>query len=161
MHILCELAHHWSKARWGLVKIEGEFHNRTTTPECSEDWTAVPSMEKTESELCVCTQCASTLHTHIWRTAQLSGKTHAQKLKHLHYFRKLKTFFLQTSSIRTTTFTAKPTTPTLGSLSDSPTGVTQNVNCAYVLSLPNPKPADITHNSFPETNRILYFTENC
>ena len=37
----------------GLVKIEGKFHDRTT-PECSEDRTAVPSVVKTESELYVC-----------------------------------------------------------------------------------------------------------
>ena len=36
----------------GVVKIEGEFYVWTTTPECSEDRTAVPSMVKTESELC-------------------------------------------------------------------------------------------------------------
>ena len=52
-------------ARWVLVKIEGEFHNRTTTAECSEDQTAVPSMVKTESELCVHFQlCVHTPHTH-------------------------------------------------------------------------------------------------
>ena len=40
-----------------------------------------------------------------------------------------------------------------GVLSDTPTEcVTQNVNCAYVPSLPNPTPADITHTSPPETN---------
>ena len=31
----------------------GEFYEWTTTPECSEDRTAVPSTVKTESELCV------------------------------------------------------------------------------------------------------------
>ena len=48
----------------GVVKIESEFYEWTTTPECSEDRTAVPSMVKTESELCVCTR-VSTLHTQI------------------------------------------------------------------------------------------------
>ena len=55
------------KSRWGLVKIEGEFHNRTTTPECSEDGTAsVPSMVKTESDsfVCMCTQRVSMLALH-------------------------------------------------------------------------------------------------
>jgi len=51
-----ELVHTSQKPRWvGLVKIEVTFYNRTTTPECSEDRTAVPSVVKTESELCVCT----------------------------------------------------------------------------------------------------------
>ena len=31
----------------------GKFYNRTITPECSEDRTAVLSMVKTQSELCV------------------------------------------------------------------------------------------------------------
>ena len=35
------------------MKIEGKFHDRTT-PECSEDRTAVPSMVKTESQLYIC-----------------------------------------------------------------------------------------------------------
>ena len=46
------------------MKIEGEFYDRTATPECSEDRTAVLSVVKMESELCVCTHCVSTLHTH-------------------------------------------------------------------------------------------------
>ena len=52
-------------ARWVLVKIEGEFHNRTTTVECNEDRTAVPSMVKMENELCVhAPMCVHTPHTH-------------------------------------------------------------------------------------------------
>ena len=43
---LCQLA----KAKMGGG---GEFYKRTTTPECSEDGTAVPSLVKTESDLCV------------------------------------------------------------------------------------------------------------
>ena len=56
-------------ARLVLVKIEGEFYNRTTTAECSEDRTAVPSMVKTESELYV-HQCVSILHTHTTERLQ-------------------------------------------------------------------------------------------
>ena len=33
------------------MKIEGKFPDKTTTPECSEDRTAVPSVVKMESEL--------------------------------------------------------------------------------------------------------------
>ena len=43
---------------------EGDFYDRTTKPECSEDRTAVPSVVKMESEVCVCTQHVFTLHTH-------------------------------------------------------------------------------------------------
>ena len=50
------------------MKIEGTFHDKTTTPECSENRTAVPSM--TESELYVCTQCVSTVHTHSLKGLQ-------------------------------------------------------------------------------------------
>ena len=46
------------------MKIEGEFYDRTTTPECSEDRTAVLSIVKTESELCVC-MCPRSTHTHM------------------------------------------------------------------------------------------------
>ena len=38
--------------RWGLVKIEGTFYNRTTIPEFSEDrTTSVPSVVKTSSHM--------------------------------------------------------------------------------------------------------------
>ena len=50
---LCQLVH-TNQTKWGLVKIEGKFHDRTTTPECSEDRTAVPSVVKTECKLYVC-----------------------------------------------------------------------------------------------------------
>ena len=59
---------------WWRQKVS--FTTGKTTPECSEDRTAVPSVVKTESEFCVCTQCVSTLHTHTWRTAKLSDQTH-------------------------------------------------------------------------------------
>ena len=77
----------------GVVKIEGDFYEWTTTPECSEDRTAVPSvradrpdshslrmrvwpprlqsrhacwMVKMESELlCMHTTCVHVPHTHI------------------------------------------------------------------------------------------------
>ena len=52
------------------MKIEGTFHDKTTTPEYSEDRTAVPSM--TESELYVCTQRVSTVHTHSFKGLQSS-----------------------------------------------------------------------------------------
>ena len=66
---LCWLA----KAKLGgVVKIEGEFYKWTTSPECSEDRTAVLSVVKTESELCIYT-CVHTPHTHIWRTAKFSN----------------------------------------------------------------------------------------
>ena len=57
----------WSipKPRWGLVRIEGEFYERTTTAEGNEDRTVVPSVVKTESELCVCTERVSMFHTDI------------------------------------------------------------------------------------------------
>ena len=32
-----------SQSQDGVAKIEGKFYNKTTTPECSEDRTAVPS----------------------------------------------------------------------------------------------------------------------
>ena len=73
------------------MKIEGEFYDRTTTSECSEDRIAVPSMVKTESELCVCAQRMFTLHTHIWRTAKLSDQINKHWL-HPHYLRKLWSF---------------------------------------------------------------------
>ena len=74
------------KPRWGLVKTEGEFYDRTTTPDCSADRRAVPSVVKTESELCVC-MCFHAPHTHIRRTAKLSDKTHKHWI-HSHYLRK-------------------------------------------------------------------------
>jgi len=63
-----ELVH--TSQRCGLVKIEGKFYDRTTTPECSEDRRAVPSVVKAESELYVCTQYVSTLHTHTFEGLQ-------------------------------------------------------------------------------------------
>ena len=50
----------------GVVKMEGKLYKSTTTPEYSEDRTAVPiSIVKTESERCVYTR-VSTLHTHTF-----------------------------------------------------------------------------------------------
>ena len=51
------------QAKMGSGEEEGKFHDSTTTPECSEDRTAVPSVVKMESELCICTQHVSTPHT--------------------------------------------------------------------------------------------------
>ena len=45
---------HTSQTKMGLVKVEGKFYNRTTTP------------EKTEIEaLCIHTTCVHAPHTHI------------------------------------------------------------------------------------------------
>ena len=46
---LCRLA----KAKMGGWRWKREFYERTTTVECSEDGTAVPSLVKMESDLCV------------------------------------------------------------------------------------------------------------
>ena len=52
------------------MKIEGESYDRTTTPECSEDRTPMPSVVNTESELCVCAQRVAPLHTHTFEGLQ-------------------------------------------------------------------------------------------
>ena len=60
--------YHCADSPRGVVKIEGEFYHRTTTPECSENRTAVPSVVKMEGELCqvgVYTR-VSTLHSHTF-----------------------------------------------------------------------------------------------
>ena len=49
-------------SRWGLVKI-GEFHDRTTTPECSEDKSCAEHGEGGKWALCI--------HT-MWMIAKLS-----------------------------------------------------------------------------------------
>lgn len=61
-----------SQSRWGLVKIGGEFHDRTTTRvqwrenRCQVWW------RRKLMWVCVCTQfCPHSLHKH-WRTAKLS-----------------------------------------------------------------------------------------
>ena len=65
-----------------------EFYDRKTTPDSSEDRTAVPTMVKMESELFVCTQQVSTLHTHTveelqtWVTKPTNLKKAVSPSKH-------------------------------------------------------------------------------
>ena len=76
--------------------IEGRFYDRTTTPECSEDRTAVPTMVKMESELYT---RGTTFHTHIFERLQ-SWVT--KPINTVHYLRKYRIFFfffVQNSSI--------------------------------------------------------------
>ena len=64
--------------RWGLVKIEGEFHDRKTTLECMQ-WRQNSSAKRGEDgkwALCVHTTFVHAPRTHIWRTAKLSDKAH-------------------------------------------------------------------------------------
>ena len=132
------------------MKIEGECHNKTTIPECSEDITAL------RIRVCECTQCVSTLHTHAFE-GLWSKVTKPQTVNTPPILEKTLSFYLfffwQTSSIGQQLSLQNPTVPTLGSLSDPATEcVTQNANCAYVPFLPKPKPAEITCTNFPEMN---------
>ena len=112
--------------------------------ECSEDgkWA-----------LCMHTICVHTPHTHTWRTAKLSDKTHKHWI-HPHYLRKLQVdyfFFLATSQHRTITFTAKPNCTHHGVL-EWLTLWMCHPECELCLcSIPPQNPADITRTSFPET----------
>ena len=84
-------------------------------------------------------------HTHIWKTAKLSNKTHKHWI-HLHYL----ILFLATFQHRTTTCTTKPT---LESLSDPATEVSPRMRIVLMShSFPNPKVAELSRTSFPETN---------
>ena len=58
------------KAKMGSGEEEGKFHGSTTMPECSEDRTAVPSLVKMESELCICPQHVSIPPTHTFEGLQ-------------------------------------------------------------------------------------------
>ena len=67
------------------MNIEGEFHDRKTTPECSEDRhdSSAECGEDRKWTLCMHTTSVQAPHTHIWRTAKLSDKTHTYWI-HLH-----------------------------------------------------------------------------
>ena len=61
--------------RLNMVKVEGKFYNKTITSEWSEDRTAVLSMLKMQSELCVRTQCVSTLRTFDFKAEWTNPQT--------------------------------------------------------------------------------------